>query len=208
MPPPQTKDARDQGKPAPPNVSTHDGNRNRNIFANKNQTCITGHLRQPLSFRRGDDTSSVCQATTEASPQREEEAPQNHPARSGVLNNSNLHSTFTDANYEDAIQRHGGSTSQSDEEMGTPEDSPGASPCPQPPIIFPTPITSTVEVDMLNHSLSKEAASTETHTPRINMATVAPFSYRQVVCTHTHTPFDCHYGYQRPALKASCGPFL
>lgn len=187
VPPPQTKDAQDQGKTSPPNVPSHDGNRNRKIFANKNQTCITSHLRPPLLCRRGDNTNTVCQATTEAMPQREEEAPQNHPARSGVLNNSNLHSTVTDTNYEDTIKRHSGSTSQSDEEMGTPEDSPGTSSCPLPPIIFTTPIMSKVEVDMLNHSLSKEAASTETHTPRINMATVAPFSYRQVVCTHTHT---------------------
>ncbi|XP_076598272.1 neuron navigator 1 isoform X3 [Chaetodon auriga] len=181
MPPPHSKDTLDLGKPAPPHVPSHDGNRNRNTFINKNQTWGTSNLRPPLQFRRGDNSNTVSQATREVVPQGEEEPPGNHPDQSTMLNNSNLCPSLAPTNYKHAFRGCSGSTSQSDEEMGTPEDSSPASspgPLPLPPISFTMPVMSKVAVDMQDQSLDKEAAFTEAHTPRVNMATVAPFSYR------------------------------
>ncbi|XP_044065649.1 neuron navigator 1-like isoform X3 [Siniperca chuatsi] len=182
--PPHSKDTLDLGKPAPPHIPSqfpHDGNRNRNTFTNKNQTWGTSNLHPPLQFRRGDNSNTVFQAASEVMPQRAEEPPENHPAQSTMLNSGNLCPSLAQMSYEHAIRGRSDSTSQSDEEMGTPEDcSPASSPDPLslPPIIFTVPVMSKVAVDMQNQSLDMEAASTETHTPRVNMATVAPFSYR------------------------------
>ncbi|XP_022047463.2 neuron navigator 1-like isoform X1 [Acanthochromis polyacanthus] len=63
--------------------------------------------------------------------------------------------------------------------MGTPEDnSPASSPDDLllPPITFTMPVMSKTFADKQN--LHKEDASMETHMPKVNMATVAPFSYR------------------------------
>ncbi|XP_032376599.1 neuron navigator 1 isoform X2 [Etheostoma spectabile] len=176
VPMPHSKDTLDLGKPAPPHVRTqfpHDGNRNRNTLTNKNQTWGTSNLRPPLQFRKGDNSNSVFM------PQQEEEPPENHPAQSTMPNNVNLRPSFAQMSYEHTIRGRSDSTSQSDEEMGTPEDSsPAYSPCPLPlpPITFSMPVMSKVAVNMLDQSLDKE--STERHIPRVNMATVAPFSYR------------------------------
>ncbi|XP_035512105.1 neuron navigator 1-like isoform X6 [Morone saxatilis] len=182
IPPPHSKDTLDLGKSTLPHVPSqlpHDGNRNRNTFTNKNQTWGTSNLRPPLHFRRGDNSNTVAQGTSEVVPQREEQPPENLPAQSTMLNNGNLRS-FAQMSY-DAIRGHSGSTSQSDEEMGTPEDSSPASspgPLPLPPITFTMPVMSKVAVVMHDQILDEEAESEETHTPRVNMATVAPFSYR------------------------------
>lgn len=171
-PPPHSKDTLDLGKPAAshfPSQFSHDGNRNRNTLANKNQAWgSSSNLRPPLQFRRGDNSNTVTQATSEA---------ENHPAQSTMSNNGNLRPSLAQTSYEHAIRGRSDSTSQSDEEMGTPEDSsPASSPCPLPlpPITFTMPVMSKAADNMLD----EEAASTETHTPRVNMATVAPFSYR------------------------------
>ncbi|XP_035864199.1 neuron navigator 1-like isoform X3 [Sander lucioperca] len=182
VPTPHSKDTLDLGKPAPPHIRSqfpHDGNRNRNPLTNKNQTWGTSNLRPPLQFTKGDNSNTVSQATSEVMPQQEEEPPENRPAQSTMSNNVNLRPSFAQTSYEHAIRGRGDSTSQSDEEMGTPEDSsPACSPCPLPlpPITFSMPVMSKVAVNMLDQSLDKE--STERHTPRVNMATVAPFSYR------------------------------
>lgn len=107
-------------------------------------------------------------------PQLVEES---HPAQSATSNNGNLRPSSALMSYRHAIRGHCDSTSQSDEEMETPEDSsPASSPgiLPLPPISFSVPVMSKAALDQSY----KEAASIETHTPRVNMATVAPFSYR------------------------------
>nr|XP_033484535.1 neuron navigator 1-like isoform X5 [Epinephelus lanceolatus]XP_033484536.1 neuron navigator 1-like isoform X5 [Epinephelus lanceolatus] len=184
VPSPHSKDTLDLGKPTSPLIPSlfpHDSNRNRNTLTNKNQTWGASNLRPPLQFRGGDNSNTVSQATSEVVPQREEEPPENHPARTTMSNNGNLRSCLPQTSYEQAIRGRSDSTSQSDEEMGTPEDSsPACSPCPLPlpPLTFTMPVMSKVAVDTLDQSLDEEAASTEAHTPRVNMATVAPFSYR------------------------------
>ncbi|XP_068453334.1 neuron navigator 1 isoform X7 [Clinocottus analis] len=184
VPQQHSKDTLDLGKPTPPHIPSqfpHDGNRNRNTFTNKNQTWGTSNLRPPLQFRRRDNASPGSQATSELMTHREEEPPENHPAKSPMSNNSYLCPSPAQMSHEHGIKSRSDSTSQSDEEMGSPEDSsPASSPCPRlpPPITFTMPIMSKVAVNMLPQSLNKEAMSTETHTPRVNMATVAPFSYR------------------------------
>ncbi|XP_045911285.1 neuron navigator 1-like isoform X2 [Micropterus dolomieu] len=177
--PPHSKDTLDLGKPTPPHMPSqfpHDGNRNRNAFTNKNQTWGTSNLRPPPQYRRGDNSNALSQAMDEVMPRREEEPPENHPAQAAVLNNGNLRPSFAQMRYEHEIRGRSDSTSQSDEEMGTPEDSsPASSPgtLSVPPIIFTVPVMSKVAVVP-----DSEAASTETHAPKVNMATVAPFSYR------------------------------
>lgn len=184
VPPPHSKDTLDLGKPAPnhtPSQFPHDGNRNRNTFTNKNQTWGTSNLRPPLQFRRGDNSNTVSQATSQVMPQREEDPPENHPAQPTTLNNGNLRPSLSQTSYGHAVRGRSDSASQSDEEMGTPEDSSPVSspgPLPLPPITFTMPVMSKVAVGIQDQSRDKEAASTETHTPRVNMATVAPFSYR------------------------------
>ncbi|KAM8830446.1 LOW QUALITY PROTEIN: neuron navigator 1 [Synchiropus picturatus] len=72
------------------------------------------------------------------------------------VDNSNL---FVPHANTAAVDRcHSGSNSQSDEEMGTPECSPPCSPH--------------------THSVANHMTSREPHTPRVNMATVAPFSFK------------------------------
>ncbi|KAM9350602.1 neuron navigator 1 [Symphorus nematophorus] len=177
--PPHSKDTLDLGKHTPlhvPSQFPHDGNRNRHTFTNKNQTWTTSNLRPPLQFRRGDNSNTVSKATSDVTPQRED--PENHPAQSAMLNNGNLRTPVAQMSYKPAITGRSDSTSQSDEEMGTPEDSSPASspgPLPLPPIVFTMPAMSKATVDLHDQSLDKED---ETHTPRVNMATVAPFSYR------------------------------
>ncbi|XP_056240193.1 neuron navigator 1-like isoform X4 [Seriola aureovittata] len=182
VPPPHSKDTLDLGKPALAHTPTqlpNDGNRNRNTFTNKNETWGASNLRPPHQFRRGDNSNVV--TTSEVIPGREEERPENQPAQSSMLNNGNLRPSLTQTSYEHAVRGRSNSMSQSDEEMATPEDSSLASspgPLPLPPITFTLPVMSKVAVDAQDQNPEKEAAFTETHTPRVNMATVAPFSYR------------------------------
>nr|XP_040050420.1 neuron navigator 1-like isoform X5 [Gasterosteus aculeatus aculeatus] len=179
VPQPYSKDTLDLGRPNTshiPSQHPHDGNHNRNTPANNNQTCGTSNLRPPLQFRRRDNSCS-----SELMTQREKEPPDYPPAQSPTSNNVFLRPSLDRMGNEHAIRVRGDSASQSDEEMGSPEDSsPASSPCPllPPPITFNMPMMSEIAVDTLDRSLDKEAASAATHTPRVNMATVAPFSYR------------------------------
>lgn len=172
---PHSKDTLDLGKLVLLNVPCHDTNRNTVI--NTNQTCRFSHQRQPLQFKRGENSNAVCRTFREDVPQREKEALGNHQTQSTAAGNSNLSRPA----HKDAIKSRSGSTSQSDEDMGTPEgSSPALSPGPVPllPVKFTTTVTSKITADVLDQSIEKEDSSSETRTPRINMATVAPFSYR------------------------------
>lgn len=173
---PHSKDTLDLGKSQILSQLPQDGNRNRSTFANENQAYGAGNLRPPLSFSRGDNSNIVTQATADAIPGRKEEPPKNHPAKSVILSNCNIRPTLLYSNQH-TIRDHSDSGSQSDEEMGTPEDSSPASsplPLPLPAITFTMPVTSKQVVD----TQDREATSEETHIPRVNMAAVAPFSHR------------------------------
>lgn len=174
--PPHAKDNVDPRKPAlsQPQI-LHHSNHNRNTF-NNNPAWGSSNLRPPALFRRADN----CTDNTLSKTQGEVELPQNNPSQSTMLNNSNLYSSLTQTSYKQAMRAHSGSTSQSDEDMGDPEDSSPVStpgPLPLPPIIFPMPIMSKMAV-LQNQSLVKEALSTEAHTTKVNMAAVAPFSFK------------------------------
>ncbi|XP_029994486.1 neuron navigator 1 isoform X2 [Sphaeramia orbicularis] len=152
IPPPHSKDTLDLGK-----ATTHtqiqflqDRNCNRNALTNKNQALGAGNLRPQLQFRRGLNSNTVSHLGDEHTS-----TPPTFRGRSDSM-------------------------SQSDEEMGTPEDSSPASsppPLPLPPVTFAMPASSKMAVDTLAQNQQKDAA-TDTHTFRVNMATVAPFSYR------------------------------
>ncbi|XP_050927173.1 neuron navigator 1 isoform X1 [Lates calcarifer] len=180
--PPHSKDTLDLAKLAlahTPSQLTHDGNRNRNAFTNKNQAWGASNLRPPQEFKRGDNSNSV--TSSEVMPGREEESPENQPAQSAMLNNGNLRPSLSQMSCEQAVRHRSNSMSQSDEEMGTPEDnspvsSPG--PLPLPPISFTLPVMSKMAVDTQDQYPDEETESTETNTPKVNMATVAPFSFR------------------------------
>ncbi|XP_029689963.1 neuron navigator 1 isoform X3 [Takifugu rubripes] len=174
---PHSTDTLDLGKLVLLNVPSHDTNRNTVI--NNNQTYRFSHKHQPLQFKRGENSNAVCRTFREDVPQREKEAPGKHQTQSPAANNSNL--SRPALAHKDAIKSRSGSTSQSDEDMGTPEgSSPALSPGPVPllPVKFTTTVTSKITADVLDQSIEKEDSSSETRTPRINMATVAPFSYR------------------------------
>ncbi|XP_035014938.2 uncharacterized protein LOC118110895 [Hippoglossus stenolepis] len=188
-PPPHSKDTLDLGKPAVPQTSTqlpHNGNHNRNTFSNKNQAWGASNHCPRQQFSTGDNYNS--ETAAEAMPRRED-PPENQSAHSTMLNNGNLRPSLAHTIYEHTIRGRSNSMSQSDEEMGTSEDSSPASsprPLPLPPITFTLPGTLKMAVDTQDQNLDKGAASTET--PRVNMATVAPFSYRRVAHIHTsHT---------------------
>ncbi|XP_068610075.1 neuron navigator 1-like [Brachionichthys hirsutus] len=184
--PPHSKDTLDLRKATPPHVRSqlpHDGNRNSSTISNNNQAWRNSNLHSTGQFRRGHSPKPASHATAEVAPQREEESPANRPAHSGTGSNRNLHSCVTKTSHKRCFSSRSGSTSQSDEEMGTPEDSPAPSPGPLPlPLIRLTmSLMSNMAVKRQDHILDKESASTEAHTPAVNMATVAPFRYRQQV---------------------------
>ncbi|XP_023133957.3 neuron navigator 1-like isoform X4 [Amphiprion ocellaris] len=178
QPPIHSKDTLDLGKPTTSQFP-NDGNCNRSTFTNKNQAWGASNLRPSLHFKRGDDSNTVTQAVSDRIAGRAEEPSENHRPQPSVLNNGNIRPALAQSSYEHAIRGQSDSISQSDEEMGTPEDSsPASSPDPLllPPITFTMPIMSKTFVD--KQKTQKEDASTETHMPKVNMATVAPFSYR------------------------------
>nr|XP_020470836.1 neuron navigator 1-like [Monopterus albus] len=182
--PPHSKDTLDLRNPALVHTPTHfphEGNRNRNAFTNNNQAWGASSMRPPLQFRRGDNSNALSQTMSEIIPEREEEPLENHTAQSAIFSNSNLCSSLAQTSCEHDIRGHPDSTSQSDEDMGTPEDNSPASspgPLPLPPITFTMSVMSKMSVPMEDQNLDKEAMSREAHIPRVNMATVAPFSYR------------------------------
>lgn len=122
---------------------------NRNTFTNQNQN---GRLRLPLQFRRrAAGGRGAGGAET-----------QGHPLR---VSNCNLQLPPVGS----GVRGRSESASQSDEEMGSAEDgSPSSAPAvlPLPSMVFATPAAA-------------QTLDQELHSPRVNMATVAPFSYRQ-----------------------------
>ncbi|XP_040007914.1 neuron navigator 1-like isoform X3 [Xiphias gladius] len=181
VPPPHSKDTLHQGKPSLAHTPTelpHDGNRNRNTLTNRNQAWGASIRHPPYQFRIVENSNSI--TMSEGMPGGEE-PPENQPAQSIMLNNGNLGPCLAQTSCEHAIRGRSESMSQSDEEMGTAEDSsPASSPGPLalPPITFTLPVMSKMAINTQDQNLDKEAVSIETHTPRVNMATVAPFSYR------------------------------
>ncbi|KAM9342998.1 neuron navigator 1 [Pholidichthys leucotaenia] len=162
---PHSKDTLDLGKPASAHIPTqlqHDRNRNRSTFTNKNQACGVSNLRPPLNIKRGENSNTASHVLTGAIAGGDEDPPENCQPQSIILNNDNVQPALS---YLHTIRGQSDSTSQSDEEMGTPEDSsPASSPGPfvLPPITFTIPKEETTSVE----------------TPRVNMAAVAPFSHR------------------------------
>ncbi|XP_061592048.1 neuron navigator 1-like isoform X2 [Cololabis saira] len=173
VPTPHSKDTLDLRKPMPahtPSEFTHDGNRNRGVFTNKNQAWGASGLRPPLLLR--DNSNTAVQEDRQAVPARMEEPPEKHLPQSDMGNNDNVRLAVAQSSYKHAIKGHSDSASQSDEEMESPEDSSPASP---PDLLllpfhtFNSPPKSIAETQDHNK---------DTHTPKVNMATVAPFSYR------------------------------
>ncbi|KAM9856176.1 neuron navigator 1 [Aulostomus maculatus] len=184
-PPPLSKDTPDVGKSAPTQIQTHfihDGNHNRNPLTNKNQAWGASNLRPPLQLRRGNNSNSLLPLVSDVMSEREEEPPETLPGQSTAVNDGNsLCPRFPPTSNQQHIRGHLDSNSQSDEEMGTPEDSSPASspgPLPLPPTMPSMPVMCKVAVGIQDQSLQREAVPAEIHTPRVNMATVAPFSYR------------------------------
>ncbi|XP_047216356.1 uncharacterized protein LOC124865374 [Girardinichthys multiradiatus] len=171
-----SKDTMDLQKTFPAHIPSHlvhDGNHNRSNIINKNQA---NNLHPPFRFRGGEN-SNTTQKMSHNMPARGGNPPKKQPIESSFAKNGNIHSSPAQSGCKHSFRDHSGSISQSDEEMGTPEDSSSASspdPLPLPLITFDMPVISSVYEQ--EHHLPKE--STETHITRVNMAAVAPFSYR------------------------------
>lgn len=214
VPAPHFKDTLDLATPA--HISSlfpHDGNRNRSTFANKNQAWGASNPPLPVHFRRGGNTNTETQAACAIPPGKDEEPQEHRPTLPAVLNNGNNRPTPNQSSYKLTIRGHSDSASQSDEEMGTPEDSSPASspePLPLPPITYSMPVMPKVAGDV--HDCKK---ATETLNPRVNMATVAPFSYRYYIetiavplcvaiywpnCNYHLVTFSHHFSLHRPYI--------
>ncbi|XP_061760513.1 neuron navigator 1-like isoform X2 [Nerophis ophidion] len=177
VPPPQSKDTLDLVKPIHPRVDVLlDSNCNRNPCTNRNQSLATSNLRLPLQFRRVDHFSS--NVLSYVVPLREEEAPK---IDTDEPNNGNIYEPHTQNCDQPAISGPCDSTTQSDEEMGTPEEPSGASSTSLPilpPGMPAMPLMSKQPVGMLDQGLQNEPETSEIQGPRVNMAAVAPFSFR------------------------------
>ncbi|XP_034028374.1 neuron navigator 1-like isoform X2 [Thalassophryne amazonica] len=165
--PPHSKDTLDLRKSSLahiPALFLHDANRNRHTFSNMDQTCGNA----PLQLRKRDNSNTNSQVGHEIKSERKEEQGlgELQPVHSDILNNENIGPalTHTISNIELAIKGRSDSTSQSDEEMGTPEDT---SPACSPGVLQLQPITLTMPVMYAEMQMAK-----------VNMAAVAPFSYR------------------------------
>ncbi|KAK2851442.1 hypothetical protein Q5P01_007718 [Channa striata] len=182
IPPPHSKDTLDLEKPALAHTSAqflHHGSHNRNSFTNNNQAWGVTNLHPLLQVRRGENSNTLSHPVSEDVQRKEEEPLENQSSQSTIYN-SDLQSSLTQTSCKHTVRGRSDSTSQSDEEMGTPEDSsPASTPGPLPlhPITFTMPRLSNLAV-VQDQTLEKEASFTETSTPRVNMAAVAPFSYR------------------------------
>nr|XP_061835727.1 uncharacterized protein LOC133618913 [Nerophis lumbriciformis] len=177
VPPPQSKDTLDLVKPTHPRIDVSlDSNCNRNPCTNRNQSLTTSNLRLPLQFRRVDHFSS--NVLSYVVPVREEEAPKIDTDES---NNGNIYEPHTQNCDQPTISGPCDSTTQSDEEMGTPEEPSGASSTSLPllpPGMLAMPLMSKRPVGMLDEGLQNEPETSEIQGPRVNMAAVAPFSFR------------------------------
>ncbi|XP_061909842.1 neuron navigator 1 isoform X4 [Entelurus aequoreus] len=177
VPPPQSKDTLDLVKPNHPRIDVSlDSNCNRNPCTNRNQSLATSNLRLPLQFRRVDHFSS--NVLRYVVPVREEEAPKIDTDES---NNGNIYEPHTQNCDQPTISGPCDSTTQSDEEMGTPEEPSGASSTSLPllpPGMLAMPLMSKRPVGMPDQGLHNEPETSEIQGPRVNMAAVAPFSFR------------------------------
>ena len=162
-----------------------DGNRNGNApCTNQNQEWYASGHSPRLQFRRGhvSDTSAQGGGEVPGQGRRGGGAPGPRPTTEPLAPPS---SVFGNVNLQPATPSLGGaprgrssSSSQSDEEMWTPED---ASPVSSPSTLVPSPNsagTPDARETFGVQGQSGEAAVTETQTQRVNMATVAPFRYR------------------------------
>nr|XP_049611129.1 neuron navigator 1 isoform X6 [Syngnathus scovelli] len=158
VPPPHS--ILDRGKPTQIHTDfSLDGNCNRNECTNGNQTTS---LRPPLHFSRGEHSAPG--VSNDVVPGKEQEPPKMDPARSCISNNENVYRAQTI--HQEPVRGLGDCAAQSDEEMGTPEDSSPASSSSLPLL----PPAMPVSLDTL-----QEPAPSET---RVTMAAVAPFSFR------------------------------
>ncbi|XP_015259070.1 PREDICTED: neuron navigator 1-like isoform X3 [Cyprinodon variegatus] len=150
----------------------HDGNHNRSAIINKNQA---NHLHPPFRFRGGENSNTTQEVSQNMSTRGGISAEK--PVESSIGKNRNIQPGPAQSGCKHTLRGHSGSTSQSDEEMGTPEESSAASspdPLPLPLITFTKAAISRV-YEQQPH-LPKE--STDTHITRVNMVAVAPFSHR------------------------------
>ena len=194
----EARDLPDQSKRTPhsaaPPPHTHTdpqgGNRNGNApCTNQNQAWYASGHSPRLQFRRGhvSDTSAREGGEVRGQGCLEHRAPGPRPtteplAPPPAFGNVNLQPSRAHAapSLGGSLRGRSGSSSQSDEEMWTPED---ASPVSSPSTLVPSP-NSTGSPDaretfsIQGPAPSNEAVFPETQTQRVNMATVAPFRYR------------------------------
>ncbi|XP_061668930.1 neuron navigator 1-like isoform X2 [Syngnathoides biaculeatus] len=172
VPPPHSKEALDLEKPTQNDADfSLDGNCNRNLCTNTNQTL--------LQFRRGEHSTS--RVIHDVVPGRAEVAPKIHPTQSSIPNNGNVYQPRPQISHQEAISALSDGATQSDEEMGTPEDSspPSSSSLPMlPPGMLAMSVMCRPPLEMPHQGPQTEPAPVETQAPRVNMAAVAPFSFR------------------------------
>ncbi|KAM9785796.1 neuron navigator 1-like [Neosynchiropus ocellatus] len=121
------------------------------------QTCDGNHNTRALTNKNQAWRASNLRPPTQLRRGDTVQRPQKDPdPQLAQVDNSNLF--LPHANTAAVDRSHSGSNSQSDEEMGTPDCSPPCSP--------------------YTHSSANHMTSKEPHTPRVNMATVAPFSFK------------------------------
>ncbi|CAL8366991.1 unnamed protein product [Lota lota] len=194
----EPRDLLNQSKRAHPSASqlthTHalpqDGNRNENApCTNQNQEWYANGHSPPLRFGRGRVSNTSAREVGEVPGEGDQEhgAPRARPMTEPLapptgFSNVNLQPcpAHTTPSLDVAVRGRSSSSSQSDEEMWTPED---ASPVSSPSTLVPSPGSIGTPVTKESFSIqglaqSNEAVFTETQTQRVNMATVAPFSYR------------------------------
>lgn len=170
LPQPHPRDTLGLGKP----------DHNRNPCSNKNQEWGASGIRPPLQLRRRDNCSAEPKVVDDRLGMMEEPL-ETLPVQSAIFRNENLRFPLSPPRPEDTVRADADPPSQSDEDMGTSEDySPDSSP--SAPSLPPTMLTMAsmrkVAVDMQGDRRPEEEAPPETHSPRVNMATVAPFSYK------------------------------
>lgn len=190
VPLPHSKDSLDLGKLT--QIQTDfslDGNCNRNLCTNQNQTWGPTSLRPPLQLSRGEH--STFRVINDAVPGSGEEALKLDPAQSCISDNGNNYQPPTQTIHQDSVtgvsvSGVGDCAAQSDEEMGTPEDPSPASSSSLP--LLPPGMPAMPVKCKRSLETQKEPATSETQAPRVNMAAVAPFSFRLAVLIHTQSP--------------------
>ncbi|XP_056131430.1 neuron navigator 1-like isoform X3 [Lampris incognitus] len=179
-------DKLDLGKHTPTHTATNTSHlpqntnrNNKNPCSNRIQAWGASCLPSPSQMRRGNNSSAAAQEDGDVLREKREVL----SVPSSLMANENLRPPFVPVTtaLSPPVRGHRDSTSQSDEEMGTPEDT---SPTSSSDSLLPTPVMldlpffSKVSSGILDTGQHNEAAATETQTHRVNMATVAPFRYR------------------------------